>query len=79
MILYSQILDNAGPAFGAVLRHIRDRPGDGCLFHCTGANMTGFGYKSRLYTICPAFAAGKDRTGVLAAVLLKVRRVTPTV
>ncbi|RDX53855.1 hypothetical protein OH76DRAFT_1375137 [Lentinus brumalis] len=51
MELYSQILDNAGPAFGVVLRHIRDRPNEGCLFHCT---------------------AGKDRTGVLAALLLKL-------
>ncbi|KAI0774504.1 protein-tyrosine phosphatase-like protein [Fomes fomentarius] len=51
MQLYSQILDHAGPAFGIVLRHVRDRPNDPCLFHCT---------------------AGKDRTGVLAALLLKL-------
>ncbi len=51
MVLYSQILDNAGPAFGVVLRHIRDKPDSPCMFHCT---------------------AGKDRTGVLAALLLKV-------
>lgn len=52
MELYSQILDHGGEAFGAVLRHIHDRPTEGCLFHCT---------------------AGKDRTGLLAALLLKVR------
>ncbi|KAI9000781.1 protein-tyrosine phosphatase-like protein [Trametes punicea] len=51
MILYAQILDNAGPAFGVVLRHIRDRPDSPCLFHCT---------------------AGKDRTGILAAILLEL-------
>ncbi|KAH9850816.1 protein-tyrosine phosphatase-like protein [Lenzites betulinus] len=51
MILYSQILNSAGPAFGVVLRHIRDRPNSPCLFHCT---------------------AGKDRTGILAALLLKL-------
>ncbi|KAI0660756.1 protein-tyrosine phosphatase-like protein [Cubamyces menziesii] len=51
MILYAQILDNAGPAFGVVLRHIRDKPDSPCLFHCT---------------------AGKDRTGILAAILLKL-------
>lgn len=51
MVLYSQILDSAGPAFGVVLRHIRDKPDSPCIFHCT---------------------AGKDRTGVLAALLLKV-------
>ena len=51
MELYTQILDNAGPTFGTILRHIKDRPTDGVLFHCT---------------------AGKDRTGVLAAIILKV-------
>ncbi|KAI0776215.1 protein-tyrosine phosphatase-like protein [Trametes elegans] len=51
MILYTQILDNAGRAFGVILRHIRDRPDSPCLFHCT---------------------AGKDRTGILAAILLKL-------
>ncbi|KAI0751035.1 protein-tyrosine phosphatase-like protein [Daedaleopsis nitida] len=51
MELYFQILDHAGPAFGIVFRHIRDRPHGACLFHCT---------------------AGKDRTGVLAALLLKL-------
>ncbi|EPQ59168.1 hypothetical protein GLOTRDRAFT_136110 [Gloeophyllum trabeum ATCC 11539] len=51
MELYSQILDHGGVAFGAILRHIRDRPNDALLFHCT---------------------AGKDRTGVIAAILLKL-------
>jgi protein tyrosine/serine phosphatase len=51
MELYSQILDHAGPSYGSILRHIRDRPEDGCLFHCT---------------------AGKDRTGLIAAIILKV-------
>ncbi|KAJ7591611.1 protein-tyrosine phosphatase-like protein [Mycena floridula] len=51
MTLYSQILDNAGPSFGAIMRHIRDKPSEGVLFHCT---------------------AGKDRTGVLAAIILKL-------
>lgn len=51
MELYSQILDNGGTAFGAILRHVRDKPTEGCVFHCT---------------------AGKDRTGILAALLLTV-------
>ncbi|KAI9068474.1 hypothetical protein FKP32DRAFT_1663747 [Trametes sanguinea] len=51
MTLYTQILDNAGPAFAVVLRHIRDRPDSPLMFHCT---------------------AGKDRTGILAAILLKL-------
>ncbi|KAG5654585.1 hypothetical protein H0H81_011560 [Sphagnurus paluster] len=51
MELYSQILDHGGPSFGAILRHIRDRPSEGCIFHCT---------------------AGKDRTGIIAAIILKL-------
>ncbi|KAF9021518.1 hypothetical protein BDZ89DRAFT_1137968 [Hymenopellis radicata] len=51
MELYSQILDSGGSAFGAILRHVRDRPTEGCIFHCT---------------------AGKDRTGIIAAMLLKL-------
>ena len=49
--LYSQIMDHGGHSFGAILRHVRDRPSEGSLFHCT---------------------AGKDRTGIMAALLLKV-------
>ncbi|KIY69715.1 hypothetical protein CYLTODRAFT_430268 [Cylindrobasidium torrendii FP15055 ss-10] len=49
MELYTQILDNAGSSVSAVLRHIRDHPNEGCIFHCT---------------------AGKDRTGILAAIIL---------
>ncbi|OSX59407.1 hypothetical protein POSPLADRAFT_1184142 [Postia placenta MAD-698-R-SB12] len=51
MELYSQILDHGGLAFGAILRHVKDRPNEGCVFHCT---------------------AGKDRTGILAALILKL-------
>ncbi|KAJ7774097.1 protein-tyrosine phosphatase-like protein [Mycena olivaceomarginata] len=51
MELYSQILEHGGPSFGTILRHVRDRPNEPCLFHCT---------------------AGKDRTGVIAAILLKL-------
>jgi len=51
MELYTQIMDNAGPSFRAILHHIRDNPNSGCIFHCT---------------------AGKDRTGILAALLLKL-------
>jgi hypothetical protein len=53
--LYSQILDHGGHAFGDILRHVRDDPKGGCIFHCT---------------------AGKDRTGIMAAILLEVRSPT---
>ncbi|KAI0727345.1 protein-tyrosine phosphatase-like protein [Fomitopsis betulina] len=51
MELYSQILDHGGPAFGAIFKHVRDRPSEPFVFHCT---------------------AGKDRTGVAAALLLEL-------
>lgn len=51
MILYSQILEHGGPAFGTILRHVRDKPNSPFIFHCT---------------------AGKDRTGIIAAILLKL-------
>ncbi|PFH51324.1 hypothetical protein AMATHDRAFT_142937 [Amanita thiersii Skay4041] len=51
MELYSQILEHGGAAFGSILRHVRDKPNDGFIFHCT---------------------AGKDRTGIIAAILLKL-------
>ncbi|KAA1473441.1 hypothetical protein DENSPDRAFT_839914 [Dentipellis sp. KUC8613] len=49
MRLYSEILDAAGPSLEIILRHVRDKPNEGFIFHCT---------------------AGKDRTGILAAILL---------
>jgi len=55
MELYSQILDHGGKAFGAILRHIRDKPSEGFLFNCT---------------------AGKDRTGVMAAIILELAGVS---
>lgn len=36
MVLYSEILDAGGEAYGAILRHVRDKPDEGFLFHCTG-------------------------------------------
>ena len=44
MQLYSEILDAGGPAFGSILRHVRDSPNDGFLFHCTGAPPTSLNF-----------------------------------
>ena len=44
MELYSQILDHGGPAFGAIFRHVKDKPAEGFLFHCTG--------RSAFYLLC---------------------------
>lgn len=34
--MYMEVLAAYGRAFGEVLRSVRDRPGEGILFHCTG-------------------------------------------
>ncbi|PGG95910.1 hypothetical protein AJ79_09820 [Helicocarpus griseus UAMH5409] len=49
--VYADILENGGAAFREILLHVRDRPGDALLCHCS---------------------AGKDRTGVAIAILLKL-------
>lgn len=36
MQLYTEILEAGGPAFGSILRHVRDKPREGFIFHCTG-------------------------------------------
>lgn len=46
---YREILSKAGPAYRQIFLHLRDRPNDGIIVHCT---------------------AGKDRTGVLCALIL---------
>ena len=48
---YAHMLEHGGGAFREVLLHVRDRPADALLCHCS---------------------AGKDRTGVLVAILLKI-------
>jgi hypothetical protein len=48
---YADILEHGGEAFREILLHVRDRPGDALLCHCS---------------------AGKDRTGVAIAILLKI-------
>ena len=48
---YAEILEKGGGAFREILLHVRDRPADALLCHCS---------------------AGKDRTGVAIAILLKL-------
>lgn len=48
---YHDIAQHAGPAYRKILEHVRDRPDEPLIFHCT---------------------AGKDRTGVLAALILRL-------
>ena len=49
--VYAHMLERGGGAFREILLHVRDRPADALLCHCS---------------------AGKDRTGVLVAILLKI-------
>ena len=72
MQLYSEILDAGGPAFGSILRHVRDSPNDGFLFHCTGTLPSSLKTTSFLITCFSFVIAGKDRTGIAAALLLLV-------
>lgn len=70
MQLYSQILEHGGPAFATILRHIKDNPAEPCIFHCTG-----YSYHKTVVLVGGSdmsIAAGKDRTGVMAALILKV-------
>ncbi|KAG8931082.1 hypothetical protein FRC02_003257 [Tulasnella sp. 418] len=40
--LYTDILDQGGPAFKLIFEQLRDKPDEGCLFHCTaGKDRTG--------------------------------------
>jgi hypothetical protein len=68
MELYAQILDHAPTAFAAIFCHLRDKPNEGFLMHCTGLSYT----YGTLWVLLMAGAAGKDRTGVIAALILKV-------
>lgn len=70
MKLYSQILDHGGRAFGTILRHVRDRPNAPFLFHCTGLPWHPILW---CFSLIPCDPAGKDRTGIVAAILFKVR------
>jgi hypothetical protein len=73
MQLYSEILDAGGPAFGAILRHVRDSPNDPFIFHCTGASSS----LCKQPLLNKNLPAGKDRTGIAAALLLLVTLAFP--
>lgn len=48
MILYSQILEFGGPAFGTILCHVRDKPNSPFVFHCTGSFIFPLLYRETL-------------------------------
>lgn len=53
---YRELLNKAGPSYRNIMVHIRDRPNDPFVVHCT---------------------AGKDRTGVICALILLLMGVEP--
>ncbi|KAA8917173.1 hypothetical protein TRICI_000676 [Trichomonascus ciferrii] len=53
---YRELLDKAGHSYRNIMLHIRDRPNDGFVVHCT---------------------AGKDRTGMICALILLLMNVEP--
>jgi hypothetical protein len=67
MELYTQILEHAGPTFQFIIQHIIGHTTEGCLFHCTGIKLSCI-----FRNFSDLSPAGKDRTGILAAILLKV-------
>lgn len=48
---YADILKHASNSYRTIILHLRDKPDEGCVIHCT---------------------AGKDRTGVICALLLSL-------
>lgn len=79
--MYSGILEAEVPAFTQVFSHIKDRPSDPFIFHCSGrwfllVLMLGshrshlFGKVHQVMSDSSRIIAGKDRTGVLAALTL---------
>jgi protein tyrosine/serine phosphatase len=79
--MYTGILEACAPAFAQVFKHIRDQPDDPFVFHCSGTFVLRF---PSIHTVafatlfdwtfadqCILFpTAGKDRSGVLAALIL---------
>lgn len=55
---YCELLDKAPQSYKQIMEHIRDRPNDGFVVHCT---------------------AGKDRTGVICALILLLMKVDPDI
>lgn len=63
------MLEDGAGGYKAILEHIRDRPTDGMLYHCSGESP-----EETHEVLLMIVAAGKDRTGVITAVILSVRR-----
>ncbi|KJR81353.1 uncharacterized protein SPSK_01226 [Sporothrix schenckii 1099-18] len=73
---YLDVLRAYRPTVKHLLEHVRDRPEEPFLFHCTGKNC--FPLLTPRCTGSPTdLLAGRDRTGVLAALLLTLAGAAP--
>lgn len=71
IILYMEIIDQGGEALEKILVHLRDKPEDPCLIHCTGSSALSF--PSLVSPRLTSFhLAGKDRAGSFTALVLLV-------
>lgn len=72
--MYTGILEAASPAFTEIFKHIRDKPNDPFIFHCSGEfipdHMARDLLPFELLLTKSKSSAGKDRTGVLSALIL---------
>ena len=74
-LMYFDVLNLYQAAFRDVLEHVRDRPSEPFLFHCTGRQLFlliihPFPLHEAIAQTDTRVAAGRDRTGVLAGLLL---------
>ena len=67
--MYGDVLDIYKPSFKAVLEHLRDDRGP-VLFHCSGETTPSSFIVNKDLTCQFWNLAGKDRTGILAALLM---------
>lgn len=75
---YMGVVNSYQPTIRAVLEHVRDRPTEPFLFHCTGQ------YNSKIYNLINGtliinvqITAGRDRTGVVAGLLQSLAGTAP--
>ena len=69
--LYIHILKTGSAALEQILVRLRDHANEPCLIHCTGVC-----FYTGLSILSSYLVGGKDRSGVFAAVVLKVRLVS---
>lgn len=67
--MYMNIMGAYGPSFRAILEHVRDRPEEPFLFHCTCKHSPELLVRTWRLTISKV---GRDRTGIAAGLLMSL-------